>query len=105
MHKLLLLGSTVALLCATAPARAGDLAFLGETEMFAANFCPTGWLPTDGRTMQIAQNTALFSLLGTTYGGDGKRTFKLPDSKPELTKDLIPLTQCIAIQGTFPSRS
>jgi len=47
--------------------------------MFGFNFAPTGWALCDGQILPISQNTALFSLLGTTYGGDGKSTFALPD--------------------------
>jgi len=43
------------------------------------NFCPRGWLPLNGQLLSISQNTALFSLLGTIYGGDGRTTFGLPD--------------------------
>ena len=53
--------------------------FVAEIRMFACNFAPTGWAFCDGQLMPISQNTALFSLLGTTYGGDGKSTFALPD--------------------------
>jgi microcystin-dependent protein len=53
--------------------------FLGEIRMFAGNFAPAGWALCDGQTMSIAQNTALFSLLGTFYGGNGFTTFNLPD--------------------------
>jgi microcystin-dependent protein len=53
--------------------------FIGEIRMFSFNYYPSGWLPCNGQTLPISQNTALFSLLGTTYGGDGKTTFKLPD--------------------------
>jgi microcystin-dependent protein len=52
---------------------------LGEVAMFAGNFVPNGYLPADGRLLPISQNTALFSLLGTTYGGNGINTFALPD--------------------------
>lgn len=47
--------------------------------MFAGNFAPTGWALCNGQLLLIGQNTALFSLLGTTYGGDGKSTFALPN--------------------------
>lgn len=47
--------------------------------MFGFNFAPRGWAFCDGQILPISQNTALFSLLGTTYGGDGKSTFALPD--------------------------
>jgi microcystin-dependent protein len=53
--------------------------FVAEIKMFAGNFAPTGYATTDGQLMPISQNTALFSLLGTMYGGDGKSTFALPD--------------------------
>lgn len=53
--------------------------FIGEIKMFAGNFAPRGWALCNGQLMSIAQNTALFSLLGTTYGGDGRVTFGLPD--------------------------
>ncbi|SFG45244.1 Microcystin-dependent protein [Duganella sp. CF458] len=53
--------------------------FVAEIRMFASNFAPTGWATCDGQLLPISQNTALFSLLGTTYGGDGKSTFGLPD--------------------------
>lgn len=53
--------------------------FVAEIRIFAGNFAPTGWATCDGQLMPISQNTALFSLLGTTYGGDGKSTFALPN--------------------------
>ena len=53
--------------------------FLGEIRIVGFNFAPTGWAMCNGQTMSISQNTALFSLLGTTYGGDGIQTFALPD--------------------------
>jgi microcystin-dependent protein len=53
--------------------------FLGEIRLFAGNFAPRGWSQADGQLMQISQNTALLSLLGTFYGGDGRTTFALPD--------------------------
>lgn len=53
--------------------------FIGQLMMGAWNFCPTGWLKADGQILPIAQNTALFSLLGTMYGGDRRTTFALPD--------------------------
>jgi microcystin-dependent protein len=53
--------------------------FVGEIKMFAGNFAPTGWALCNGQLMPISQNTALFSLLGTMYGGDGKTTFALPN--------------------------
>jgi len=53
--------------------------FLGEIRMFAGNFNPRGWAFCSGQLLPIAQNDALYALLGTTYGGDGQNTFGLPD--------------------------
>jgi microcystin-dependent protein len=53
--------------------------FIGQITLFAGNFAPRGWAFCDGQILFIAQNTALFSLLGTTYGGDGRTNFALPD--------------------------
>jgi microcystin-dependent protein len=53
--------------------------FVAEIRIFAGNFAPKGWALCDGQLLPISQNTALFSLLGTFYGGDGKSTFALPD--------------------------
>jgi microcystin-dependent protein len=53
--------------------------FVAEIRMVPFNFAPKGWAWCDGQLLPISQNTALFSLLGTTYGGDGKSTFALPD--------------------------
>lgn len=53
--------------------------FIGIVKLFAGNFAPKGWALCNGQIMSIAQNTALFSLLGTTYGGNGQTTFALPN--------------------------
>lgn len=53
--------------------------FIGELRMFGGNFAPRGWALADGQLLAISQNSALFSILGTTYGGDGRTTFALPD--------------------------
>ncbi|WP_336783605.1 phage tail protein [Paenibacillus illinoisensis] len=53
--------------------------YLGEIRMFAGNFAPQGWALCNGQIISIAENEALFALLGTTYGGDGQTTFALPD--------------------------
>ncbi|MCI1186952.1 tail fiber protein [Hymenobacter sp. DH14] len=56
-----------------------DGIFLGEIRLMSFNFPPKGWLLCQGQTLPVNQNQALFSLLGTTYGGDGVTTFRLPD--------------------------
>lgn len=53
--------------------------FIGEIKMFGGNFAPRNWAFCDGQLLPISQNQALFSILGTTYGGDGRTTFALPD--------------------------
>lgn len=53
--------------------------FVAEIRIFGFNFAPTGWAQCNGQLLPISQNTALFSLLGTFYGGDGKSTFALPN--------------------------
>jgi len=53
--------------------------FIGEIKLFGFNFAPKGYMTCQGQILSIAQNTALFSLLGTTFGGNGQNTFALPD--------------------------
>ncbi len=69
--------------------------FAGEIRMFAGTFAPRGWAYCDGQLLAVSQNDALFSLLGTIYGGDGRTTFGLPDLRGR-----IPLHQ-----GTGPGLS
>jgi len=60
---------------------AGTDPYLGEIMMFGGNFAVRGWALCDGQLLNISSNTALFSILGTTYGGDGRSTFGLPDMR------------------------
>ena len=53
--------------------------FIGQIDLFAGNFAPRGYATCQGQLLSISQNTALFSILGTTYGGDGRTTFGLPN--------------------------
>ena len=69
------------------------------------NFCPRGWVEADGRLLSIAENTALFSLYGTTFGGDGRTTFALPDLMTKAGEDQTYIRYCVATMGVFPSRS
>lgn len=108
---------------------------IGEVILVGFNFCPRGWAQADGQVISIAQNTALFSLYGTNYGGDGRTTFALPDLRGRAPSHLqyqnslgrragqettmiargadkiqigtpnLAMTYCIALSGTFPSRS
>lgn len=105
--------------------------FLGQIQAFGFNFAPRGWAKCEGQILQISQNTALFSLLGTMYGGDGRTTFGLPDlrgrtmvgqsentemgnvtsanvdsgSSSDSQIHSLGVSMCIALQGVFPSRS
>ena len=56
--------------------------FVGQIELFAFSFAPEGFAPCNGALLPISENTLLYSLLGTTYGGDGKTTFGLPNLAP-----------------------
>ena len=76
MKKLLLIGLFAIL--SFGKTKAQD-SIIGEIRMFAGNFAPTGWAFCQGQLLPIAQNQALFSLLGTTYGGDGRTSFAPPD--------------------------
>lgn len=69
---------------------------LGTIKLFAGNFAPRGFLTCEGQALSISQNTALFSILGTTYGGDGVTTFKLPDLRGAFP------TQCSNVSGSHP---
>jgi microcystin-dependent protein len=60
--------------------------FLAEIRIFGCNFAPLGWAKCEGQLIPLSQNTALFSLLGTFYGGDGKSTFALPDLRDAVPK-------------------
>ena len=71
------LGMTATITPTTAQAQVDP--YLGQLMTVGFNFCPRGWALADGQIIAISSNTALFSLLGTTYGGDGRTTFALPD--------------------------
>jgi microcystin-dependent protein len=82
--------------------------FLGSLWLVAFNFVPPGWAPCQGQLLPISQNTALFSLLGTNYGGDGVSTFGLPNmtgAKAMTDANGNALQWIIAIQGVYPSRN
>ncbi len=77
--------------------------FLGQIQLLPYNFAPQGWAFCEGQMLQISQNSALFALLGTMYGGDGRVTFALPNLKG---KEPDPnMHYCIATEGIFPSRA
>ncbi|NBU99322.1 MAG: tail fiber protein [Spirochaetia bacterium] len=100
--------------------------FIGQIIMMATNYVPRGYLPCDGRLIPIQQNTALFSLLGTMYGGDGRTDFGLPNLKGRIPVQsdsaskintlvtnghgedkFIQTTEviyCICVEGIYPSK-
>lgn len=73
---------------------------LGEVILFAGTFAPRGWEKCEGQQLSIAQYEALFALLGTNYGGDGRTTFALP----KIEGPVKGMHYIIATTGTFPSR-
>jgi microcystin-dependent protein len=97
--------------CATVVGLFGDVGpakaqepFLSEVIFLAANFCPKGTRPANGALLQIEQNQALFSLVGTRYGGDGKTTFALPKVELATGTAGAPLTACVQAAGMYPQR-
>lgn len=76
--------------------------FIAQIQLFAFNFVPVGWAFCEGQTMQISQNQALFALIGTMYGGDGRTTFALPNLKGKEPAENM--RYCIAVTGIFPTR-
>ncbi len=75
------LALTLGFVSAPKPAEAGPDAYIGDIMIVGFNFCPRGWALADGQLLPISQNQALFSLLGTQFGGDGRTTFGLPDMR------------------------
>ncbi len=74
--------------------------FIGSVGLFGGNFCPRNTSEADGKLLEIVRFSSLFSLLGTTYGGDGRTTFGLP----KLTAPQRGMRYCVVLQGSFPSR-
>ncbi len=79
-----------------------DTPFVGSIVLVAFSYAPEGWAFCNGQLLSINQNTALFSLLGTTYGGDGKTNFALPNLNAGALQP--GLNYMIALNGVYPSR-
>ena len=77
--------------------------FMSQIMPVAFNFAPQGWAQCNGQLLPINQNQPLFSLLGTTYGGDGQTTFGLPNMS-DVNKPFPTLTWIIATEGIYPQR-
>lgn len=82
-------------------ARAGQLPFLGELSLIPYGTIPRGWAPATGQLLSINQNQALFSLLGSKFGGNGVTTFALPNLKGPTDE----VRWIIALRGFYPSRN
>ena len=79
--------------------------YLGEIRMFGGDFAPRGWARCHGQLLPISEHAPLFSLIGTTYGGDGVDTFALPDLRHDSTPvGSLPITFIIALAGVYPPR-
>jgi microcystin-dependent protein len=72
--------------------------------MFGGDFAPRGWARCHGQELSIAEHAPLYSLIGTTYGGDGVETFGLPDLREDAPPSRLPVTFIIALAGVYPSR-
>ncbi len=70
--------------------------YIGEVRMFGGNYAPLSWALCNGQLLQISENSALFSLIGTTYGGDGQNTFALPNLQSR-----VPVHQGTGAQGSY----
>jgi microcystin-dependent protein len=89
--------------CVAATPATAQTNYIGEVGLFAAPFCPRGWLPADGKLLPISQYGTLFAVMGTTYGGNGKTDFALPKvSVPAQNGGA--LMACVAGQGMMPQR-
>lgn len=74
--------------------------FLGEIRMFGGNFAPAGWAFCNGQLLPISENDALFTLIGTTYGGDGQETFALPDLQSRTPRHFSGSSPLAEMEGT-----
>jgi microcystin-dependent protein len=94
-----------------------DEVFYGELTQLPYRFCPVGWAYCHGQLLSIAENDVLFTLLGTTYGGDGVNTFAVPDLRPkdangnlldiqvgEIYEGKVYMETFISLQGIYPQR-
>jgi microcystin-dependent protein len=80
---------------------------IGEIRLFAGSYTPEHWELCDGKTILIRENPALFSILGTQYGGDGEMTFQLPNLAPLKESDggETPIRYIICLDGNYPRRA
>lgn len=106
IRHLVTIGAMAGALSLASTAQSQDFnQYLGGIWLFGGTFCPRGSVEAEGQLMQISQNQALFSLLGTSYGGDGRTTFALPDLRLADDPKFGALRYCVNLEGIFPSRS
>lgn len=109
LHAILAVGLSVAALSSASEASCSNESHLGAVCMTASTFCPRGTAEAKGQLLPISQNAALFSLLGTRFGGDGRNTFSLPDLQTAApisagSGEGVAIKYCIVMQGIYPSR-
>lgn len=78
--------------------------YLGQVIVLGTSYCPNNTVEAAGQILQITQYAALYSLYGSTYGGDGRATFALPDLRPKAGATGPTLKSCIVISGYYPTR-
>jgi len=79
--------------------------FLGQNIIVAFDYCPNGYVRTSGQILPINPYVALFTVLGTTYGGNGTSNFALPSTQPIFTKNRRVFTECVALTGVYPTQN
>lgn len=79
-----------------------DIVLLGSVMLLPYNFSPVGWISCEGQLLPVTQNQALFSLIGATYGGDGRTTFAIPNLRG--SEPLPTMKYYMAIEGIYPQR-
>ncbi len=108
MRRLCLIAAA-ATMVSISGASARNQPYIGEVAAFGFTFCPVGWVAADGALLAIADFSTLFSLVGTTYGGDGQTTFGVPklvsSSAPSSQASATAYSVCIAVDGIFPSQN
>ena len=104
-HLAALLAASIAFGMTSSAHAQGSDPYLGGIWLLGGSFCPRGTAEADGQLLQIAQHEALFSLFGTSYGGDGRTTFALPDLRLADDPKFGTMRYCVNLQGLFPSRN
>ncbi len=96
-----ILGLAVAALLAPGAGAMDQAPYMGTLALVAADFCPANSLPADGRELAVKDNQALYVLLQNRFGGDGQKTFRLPDLGGKTPQGML---YCICVNGIWPSK-